>query len=391
MPRLTNSAPKYRKHRASGQAIVTLDGRDFYLGPHGTRANRREYDRLVAEWMQNGRQIPIAQSNDLTVTELASAYWRFAKGYYQKNGRPTNTAGIKIALRFLRGLYGHTPAAEFGPLAFKAVRQAMIDNGQSRVYINQNADHIKRMFKWAAGEQLLPASVSQSMSMVSGLKKGRAEARETAPITPVDDAAVETTLLHLPVVVADMVRFQRLTGCRPAEVCLARPCDVDTGGDVWEYRPESHKTEHHNRARVIFIGPQGQDILRPYLLRPAESYCFSPIDSEKKRRAEQYEKRTTPLAHGNRPGTSRKRRPKRTAGNRYDAASYRRAIYRACKKAGVEQWSPNRLRHSAATEIRRRFGLEAAKVALGHAAADVTQVYADRDYAKSAEVMRQIG
>jgi len=47
MPRLTNSTPKYRKHWASGQAIVTLDGRDFYLGPHGTRASRREYDRLV--------------------------------------------------------------------------------------------------------------------------------------------------------------------------------------------------------------------------------------------------------------------------------------------------------------------------------------------------------
>ena len=87
MPRLTNSTPKYRKHRASGQALVTLDGRDFYLGPHGTRASRREYDRLVAEWMQNGRCLTVAQADGLTVTELAAAYWRFAKGYYQKDGR----------------------------------------------------------------------------------------------------------------------------------------------------------------------------------------------------------------------------------------------------------------------------------------------------------------
>ena len=40
------------------------------------------------------------------------------------------------------------------------------------------------------------------------------------------------------------------------------------------------------------------------------------------------------------------------------------------KKA--HRWSPNRLRHSAATAIRQRFGLEAAQVPLGHASADVT-------------------
>ena len=42
-------------------------------------------------------------------------------------------------------------------------------------------------------------------------------------------------------------------------------------------------------------------------------------------------------------------------------------------------------------EIRRQFGLEAAQVALGHARADVTQVYAERDMALAAEVMRKIG
>jgi hypothetical protein len=30
------SFPKYRKHKASGQAVVTLAGRDHYLGPRGT-------------------------------------------------------------------------------------------------------------------------------------------------------------------------------------------------------------------------------------------------------------------------------------------------------------------------------------------------------------------
>jgi site-specific recombinase XerC len=54
-------------------------------------------------------------------------------------------------------------------------------------------------------------------------------------------------------------------------------------------------------------------------------------------------------------------------------------------------WSPNQLRHSAATEIRSRFGLEAAQVILGHSRADVTQVYAERDLAKAKTVVREVG
>ena len=55
----SKALPKYRKHRVSGQAIVTLSGKDFYLGPHGTKASKSEYDRLIGEWLANGRQAPI--------------------------------------------------------------------------------------------------------------------------------------------------------------------------------------------------------------------------------------------------------------------------------------------------------------------------------------------
>ena len=54
-------------------------------------------------------------------------------------------------------------------------------------------------------------------------------------------------------------------------------------------------------------------------------------------------------------------------------------------------WSANQLRHSRATEVRRRYGLEAAQVALGHARADVTQVYAERDLALAEQIALEIG
>ena len=57
----------------------------------------------------------------------------------------------------------------------------------------------------------------------------------------------------------------------------------------------------------------------------------------------------------------------------------------------LPHWHPNQLRHTAATIIRRDYGLEAAQVILGHSKADVTQIYAERDAAKAIEVVRKIG
>lgn len=386
-----DSIPKYRKHRASGQAIVTLSGKMFYLGPHGTKASRLEYDRLVLEWLKCGRCFP-QQEDDLTVVEVLAAYKRHAQEYYRKNGKPTREVGCIVeASQHVTPLYGKTPATDFGPLALQVVQQRMIEAGLCRTFINKQIGRIKRAFKWAVSQELISGENLPALLAVSGLRKGRTVARETLPIEPVDDAIVNATLEELPPIVADMVRFQRLTGCRPEEVCMIRPCDVDISGDVWAYRPQSHKTEHHERGRVIFIGPQAQDVLRPYLLREKTGYCFSPQESERKRRQEKHAHRKTPLSCGNRPGTNRKAKPVRSAGECYTPDSYRRAIHRACKLAAVEKWSPNRLRHSAATEIRKRFGLEAAQVTLGHAKADVTQVYAERDMEKAADIMRQIG
>jgi hypothetical protein len=124
MLRLTNSVPKYRKQRASGQAVVTLNGRDHYLGAWKSKASRIEYDRPIGEWSQNGRCLPKELQNDLTVSELIVAYWRHAQAYYVKDGRATDEqAGVKSAMRHLCELHGHRAVSEFGPLALKAVQQ----------------------------------------------------------------------------------------------------------------------------------------------------------------------------------------------------------------------------------------------------------------------------
>jgi integrase len=147
----------------------------------------------------------------------------------------------------------------------------MIAAGLCRSTINQHIGRVRRMFRWAVAEELLPVTTYQALAAVPGLQRGRCAAKEPRPVRPVADEVVEATLPHVSSTVATMVRFQKLTGCRPGEVCIIRPCDIVTSVKVWRYVPESHKTEHHDRERIIFIGPRAQDVIRPYLLREKDS------------------------------------------------------------------------------------------------------------------------
>ncbi len=287
-------------------------------------------------------------------------------------------------------LYSAVPVREFGPLKLIAARALLVKgftdwNGKqiapaSRGVINHRIRRLKHIFRWGVEQQLISTEASHAIDAVRPLMRGRTEARETEPVGPVPDELVERTLPFMPSVVADMVRLQRLTGARPSEICELRPGDIDRSGEVWCYVPRSHKTEHHGRGRTIFMGVRAQAILLPYLLRNAEAFCFSPSESERKRAEALREARKSPVQPSQ--WNRRKRRPKKKPGERYTRDSYRRAIHRACDAADrqahddgeqlpaetriVPRWSPHRLRHSAATEIRRRFGLEAAQVCLGH-------------------------
>ena len=123
-----------------------------------------------------------------------------------------------------------------------------------------------------------------------------------------------------------------------------------------------------------------------------------------------HQSRRTPLHYGNRPGTNCSRKPKRPAGDSYDKDSYNRAVRRAVDKANegqrkaaqgagidattvalVPRWHANQLRHTTATKLRSRFGLEAARTVLGHADPKITLTYAEADFAKAAEAMKQVG
>ena len=129
MPKSSRRIPSYRHYKPKNLGVVRIDGDDEYLGKYNTPESWEKYHRLIAEWLSRGCQSgcvpPTApqDSNDATISSLLLAYWRFAKGYYSKDGKPTKElACMREALRPLRELYGQSQANDFGPKALKAVR-----------------------------------------------------------------------------------------------------------------------------------------------------------------------------------------------------------------------------------------------------------------------------
>jgi integrase len=429
MPRRV-SKPAYFRHKPSGQARVRIDGKDHYLGLIDSDDSWTRYDALIEDWV---RRKPIDRST-LTIDELCLRFLADAKKYYVKGSpKPEATAApqvtsevacIRAALRPLIRKSGTELAAGFGPLKLKAVRESMIRAGIARPTINKYVQRIRRVFRWGVENELVPATAHHALAAVRGLAKRRCEAPEPKPIKAVALERVEAIRPHVSRHVWGMVQLQLLTGARPGEIVSMRVGDLNTTGPVWEYAPREHKTEHHDKSRVISIGPRGQQLLREFLTdalasdQGADAFVFSPSDAEAERSRRRRHDRKSPMTPSQ---ATRRAKPdgRRRPRDHYTVASYRRAIARGCelafemprelrtipKTAGEKQrlrlaaakwreancWRPNQLRHSAGTFLRREFGIEAASVILGHADLKTTEIYAEADLQRAREIMGTVG
>jgi len=336
-----------------------------------------------------------AKRSGLTITSMIASFWKYRSA--QQVAEKSLIAVDRPVLRRLRRLYGHTLASEFSPGSMRALMVSLVrDDDLSRQYINMKfLPTVKRLFKWAAREDLLPVEVYHHLDLVEGLRRGEYRVRETTPVTAVTDELVEKTLALLSPIVADMVRVQRWTGMRPGEVCGMTWREIDTDGQCWIYRPESHKNAHRGRNREIPLGPKAQTVLMKYRGREPEKPLFSPAEAERARKVVQRSARKTPMTPSQlqRDAThelnadTRKRAP----GERYTTPSYARAIGSACKRGNLTHWSPNQLRHAAATQLRREVGLEGAWALLGHDKPDTTLIYTQRRLDLAIEQALRIG
>jgi integrase len=236
MARPKTLTPTYRQHKSSGQAVVTIDGHDHYLGVHGSRASYSRYHELIAASLsgQLNRDEPSparpAEDAGPVLVEVLDKYLEHAQVYYAGSRELRNLLDV---MDTLTRLFGSLPAEQFGPRALTAVRDAMIEGRHragrrfrlARTTINCRINRIRRIFRWAVAQQLVRPHVLQGLEALDPLRAGRTSAREGRKVRPVSDATVEATLRYLPETVRAMVRLQRITGMRSGELVIMRTGD----------------------------------------------------------------------------------------------------------------------------------------------------------------------
>lgn len=335
--------PNYRLHKASEQAFVELGGKRIYLGKHGSKASRLEYDRLIEIWLANGRKLPTIETmSEMTCQELAIKYLDWAKEYHSR--QPKSFGHCQTAMRHLVKFFAKELVNNFKPASLLFLQEQLITvknkkgkPAYARPSVNRYITLVKQAFDHGVLHGWIEGNTVYALKVVKNLKIGRTSAREYRKIKPVSDKIVNKTLPFLPSTIAAMAQVQRLAGMRPQEVRNMRLCDIDRttyfeSDGVWIYRPFTHKTAYRGKELVKPIGPQAQEILKPYIeekINTPEAFIFSPRDSVLRSNSAKRRARKTLNKNGETQPSQRNRakaNPKRKPGEQYSIGSYVHAI-----------------------------------------------------------------
>lgn len=340
-------------------AFVEFNGKRHYLsGKYKSPESLAAYQAFL----RNHGLLGFTQdAKPVHIVTLINRFLDWAGDTYPVGTR-SEWMNCQSALKHLRALDGNRPVTDYGPARLKALQASLAQAKLSRNYINAVCARVRRMFKWAASEELAPASIYHALVTVPGLRRDRSPAVETAPREPVTREQVETIRGEVSATIWAMLELQWLTGVRSQSICQARPEQFDQTKQPWEWRPR-HKTERLGHALVVFVGPRAQAVLAPFLAgRKPGDYLFEPKHLNGHR------------AKGFRAF--------------YDSVSYLRAISRAQDRINAERerqglerlpkWTPHQIRHAKATSVRTAYGIEGSQATLGHKTIAAAQIYAGK-------------
>ncbi|HRR87609.1 MAG TPA: hypothetical protein P5316_21595 [Phycisphaerae bacterium] len=185
----------------------------------------------------------------LQLVEMLNRFYKWAEQFHDQGEQRF----YGVLIRLVRQFYGHTSAAEFGPRKLRFLRYQMVRGDEnakpprrprSRKYINSQVQRIRRMFKWAASQELVPVGVCRSLRIIESLRRGRSGARENAKVGLVEQRLLDVTLPRLSRPVKALVDLWILTGARPNELPGLRGCDLEMDNEtgIRLYRPGKHWT-----------------------------------------------------------------------------------------------------------------------------------------------------
>jgi hypothetical protein len=63
--------PSYRLHKPTDQAVITINGKDFYLGRRDSPKSQAAYKRLIAEWLANHQLASVLLQSNLEDRSIA--------------------------------------------------------------------------------------------------------------------------------------------------------------------------------------------------------------------------------------------------------------------------------------------------------------------------------
>lgn len=369
--------PKLSFHKASSRACVYHQGKTHYLGPWPEYPARprpeiqEAYHALVGKILLGADPSAKAKQPDylcLSVKELKDRFIDWARGRYKSSSQAQT---LDYCLRKLVEYFGAEASTAFGPKRLRDFQQ-LLAKTHTRQGVNRISNCVRAMFKWGVAEELIHPDQLARLAAVPSLRLGAIEAPEARKLPAVPVETILKTLPQLSPTVAAMVRLQALTGCRPGEVCSLRMRDLHRSDpECWVYRPGHHKMAHLGRDRAIPLVGEAIRILLPFL-RDDDKPLFSPadcrLDWEKAKRA----RRKTKIQPSQRDRS--KSNPSVCPGDSYTTGSYRRAIERACDRAGVSRWSPNGIRKRAAQLVSDLLGnVDAARALLGQSSEETTR------------------
>ena len=339
---------------------------------HADRPRKMALDAAARYWEEHTRVAPRSDSRGVSVAELCARWADHCREYY-----PAASSSNAVAdVRMFRDLYGNAAVSELTHADMLRLRDALVRSGVCRRTVNDRLNRVKYMLGWALDEAIIPAAVKAELTQVKPVKRGRTLAPERAPVRPVDDATIAATVEHMMPNTADMVRVHRLTGMRPGELCALRWSLIDTSRTPWVYRPAESKNDWRGdfgRPRVVCIGPKARAILERH--KGGGDVLFSPIRAMMEWMEARHAARVTPY-YGKAKNAEKSPHVPRVLGEHWTTNAYTKTIHAACRRAKITPWGANRLRHAFGTEVRRAFGLEAARAVLGHTGGRcVTDVY----------------
>ena len=377
--------PPQPREDPRGRMRVWWRGRWHVLGPADRpEAWRAELARLVALW-----------AVDPTATGRRPDAYRVSqllREYLESDAAPTERRQrdrAKTAARLLLESHLETAVDDFGPNDLRAWQAWLCrltypvpykKAGQLRfnvTYIHDLVEVVRRVWKWAVSTERVDEPAYRALLTVERPKPG--SCRGVREIPPADPAHVTATLPFLTPPIRVMVVLQMACGARPEELCGMKAGDVQRSGRVhitgagvqdldrervWVYVLKKHKTTWKGKPRWLTFAADSQRALEPLLDRPPDAHVFDPREAT---------------------GGKASRR----VGTRYTPRTYRQAVERAAKRAGVPHWFPYQLRHLAAADVKALFDLDAVQALLGQHTKTMADHYGGVAFKKAAEVARR--